>query len=475
MRHTRRRILTSATATLATVAAGSGIRAKSIRKPVKAPSVDQRPNIVLIVADDMRATDWQALPKTRSALAGATEFPNYFCQFPVCSPSRTTLLTGLLAHNHGVLLNVGPADLAGYSAFARHGMERRSLPVLLQKSGYTTALVGKFMHGYDSSARQPDGWSRWVARGTGGYINFDLVVDSEVQRYNHGEYATDVLAEFANEFVSTAPEDRPFFLYFSPTAPHEPYQPAPRHLNRFTRNMVERDASFNEEDVSDKPSGIASLPVLTQEQIDQVDATERVRLQLLSATDEAVAGLVKALRSARKLDKTVIMFVSDNGYMMGQHRIFGTKGQPYDQAIRVPMLAFGPGFKEGIDKRIVVNCDVAPTIAELAGISLKRIDGVSLLSRIRRDCALLQLASNEYRDGGFGLRTNQWLYFEYESGDHEFYDLRNDPLELFNLLGPSAGPTPVIPAELPGPAQLAAKLASLRRCRGSRCVSVAGS
>ncbi|MFM9105189.1 MAG: sulfatase [Chloroflexota bacterium] len=469
MSNSRRRLLTGAAAAVGAAAAGLPVRGKQAAPGQ--PKTDPRPNIVLIVADDMRATDWQALPKTRVALQGATEYPNFFCQFPVCSPARTTLLTGLLAHNHGVLFNTGPVALSGYAAFARNGMERRSIPVLLQRSGYLTGLVGKFMHGYDESAKQPDGWSRWVAKATGGYTNFDLMVDTELIRFKGNDYATDVLARYASEFIETAPPEQPLFLYFSPTAPHEPYQPAPRHRAKFSRNIVTRDAGFNEADTSDKPTSVAALPPLTPEQMIQIDETERQRLRLLASTDEAVSALVRSLRTASRLDNTVIMFVSDNGYIMGQHRLFGIKGQPYDQAVRVPMLAWGPGFKPGVDKRVVSNADVAPTIADLAGIKLKRVDGVSLLGRTRRDYALLQLASTAYRDGGFGLRSAALMYFEYDSGDRELYDLRSDPLELVNFLPPGGPANPWTPADIPTPAELSAKLALLKRCRGSRCVT----
>jgi len=245
--------------------------------------------------------------------------------------------------------------------------------------------------------------------------------------------------------------------------------PSPRYKHRYPDATVGRDGSFNEFDVSDKPSHISALPPMTPEQIAQIDTDERLRLQMLSSTDEAIVSLVRELRKSGRLDDTCIFIMSDNGAIMGQHRLPSSKGLPYDQAVRVPMLAWGRSFKPQTSKRLVSHADIAPTIAELAGTEMPAADGRSLLRRVRRDFIPLQVNSSVIASGGHGLRSTQLMYFEYASGDREYYDYRADPFELTNLLA-TAGPTPPpIANDLPTPEALSARLAQVKTCQGTTC------
>ncbi|MFM9107638.1 MAG: sulfatase, partial [Chloroflexota bacterium] len=432
------------------------------------PKRRARPNVIVIINDDMRASDWRALPKTLRELKDHAWYTHFMSALPVCTPSRVSMLTGMYAHNHAVLENVGETN-AGYAAFRRNGLEERSLPVVLQKAGYYTGLVGKFMHGYDMTTPQPKGWDRWVARASGGYVGFDLVVDGKNIRFARHQYVTDVLAGYARDFLDTAPEQQPFFLLFAPTAPHGPYVPSPRYKDRYPDAVVGRDGSFNEADVSDKPAHIASQPPLTPEQIAQIDADERLRLQMLSSTDEAIVSLIKDLQKSGRLDNTCIFIMSDNGAIMGQHRLPSSKGLPYDQAVRVPMLAWGRSFKARTLQRLTSHADIAPTIADLAGTVMPAADGRSLLQRVRRDFIPLQVNPTVIAAGGHGLRSQALMYFEYASGEREYYDHRADPFELTNLLATAGPPPPPIALDLPTPAALSARLAQVKTCKGASC------
>ncbi|MGI9254617.1 MAG: sulfatase-like hydrolase/transferase, partial [Thermomicrobiales bacterium] len=157
------------------------------------------------------------------------------------------------------------------------------------------------------------------------------------------------------------------------------------------------------------------------------------------------------------------------GGLYGQHRLPAAKGLPYDGAIRIPMLAWGKPFKARTVSKLTSHADLAPTIADLAGTEMPAADGQSLLKNFSRDYVPLQVLNGVHSAGGFGLRSSQLMYCEFASGEREYYDLRNDPLELSNMLATNGPPDPFIPMDLPRPEELNARLAQLKRCRGMTC------
>ncbi|MFM9105187.1 MAG: sulfatase-like hydrolase/transferase [Chloroflexota bacterium] len=259
------------------------------------------------------------------------------------------------------------------------------------------------------------------------------------------------------------------FLYFAPNAPHGPATPARRHRAEFSGKMVRRDLAFNEFDVSDKPSPMQAVPPLTATEIAALDREERDRLRVLLAADEAIDDILRALERAGRLDNCAVFVLSDNGYQLGQHRLASQKGAPYDDSVRVPMLAWGAGFRERRDDRLVANVDIAPTVAGLAGVKFRKADGIDLLGGESRDFVPLQMPGNQQIPPGTGLRSPELVYMEYDTGEREFYDRRVDPLELANLLPPGssfAGPSP---EGLPPVAYLNARTRELTRCVRRRC------
>ncbi|MGI9255186.1 MAG: sulfatase family protein [Thermomicrobiales bacterium] len=440
-----------------------------------APLEQERPNVVMVVIDDMRTSDWKALEKTRRALSGGPMFPNFILNAPLCSPSRASLMTGQYAHNHGVLWNEGdPADTGGFPAYKQHGLDRQSIAFLLQRAGYRTGMIGKFMNGYTPESRQPLGWDRWVAAWQYLYTDYSLVIDGVETEANRGDYLTDVLAFQASRFIESTPETQPLFLYLASTAPHNaPITgtpvPAPRHASAFPGAKAERSPAFNEADVSDKPSYVSSLPSLTPAAIAEADRFERARLQSLLSVDEAIVRVVDSLRQTGRLGNTSIFVMSDNGFLLGEHRLSNLKARPYDGAVRVPMLAWGREFRRKTDDRLVANIDIAPTIAELAGLNMERADGIPLQSKDKRSYVEIDLCPDDAFDfKGRGLRSKDLMYFEYANGEREFYDLRVDPFELNNLW-PTGAPAPAAPTGLAGPLQLSASLARISNCKGSNC------
>jgi arylsulfatase A-like enzyme len=259
----------------------------------------------------------------------------------------------------------------------------------LQEAGYRTALVGKYLNGYgeaETTTRVPPGWDQWFASTSVKYFDYDLVENGRLVHYGNDprDYLTDVLSDRAREFVRrSAEKNQSFFLYLTPRAPHGPATPAPRHKDLFDGEKIPRSTSFNEEDVSDKPSYVRQTPLLNRDQIRELDGRYRDRLRTLQAVDELVDKLVRTLRDTGELDTTYIFFTSDNGFLLGEHRR-DEKGMPYEEAIRVPLLVRGPGVPVGTVRNLASNIDLASTIAELAGVTVPDfVDGRSLVSLLQ--------------------------------------------------------------------------------------------
>ena len=390
------------------------------------------PDIVVVVTDDMRASDWQALPKTRRLLADGTAFPNFFLTTPTCCPSRTSILTGQYAHNHGVLTNEDKgAPTGGLTAFRRQGLADDTIAYALRRAGYRTGIVGKFLNGYAADDPPIEGWDRWVVPAEKGYTDFDLNVDGETRRVRG--YSTDILGGEAIRFIEETPDRQPLFLYFAPKPPHGPATPAARHRDAFKGATIERDAAFDEASLDDKPAYVRRKSPLGDQEERRLDQLERDRLASLLAVDEAVAAIGKTLEAEGRLENTYVFVLSDNGFLLGDHRMEG-KGSPYDGSVRVPMLARGPGFDRGTDDRLVANIDIAPTIADVTGVSLAAADGASLLGRNAREAILLERFKDGAKPTYKAIRTERRLYVEYATGEKELYDHREDPDETNNLL-----------------------------------------
>src|SRR5918999_1783792 len=338
-----------------------------------------RPNILLIVTDDQEAGTLDHMPRTRNLIArqGMT-FSRHFVPLSLCCPSRATILTGLYPHNHKVYTNFPPDG--GFERFDELRHEESTLATALHAAGYRTALIGKYLNGYPGEkdpSHIPPGWDEWASPVKGsayaGY-RYTLNENGTAVKYGSGPdaFMMDVLAGKALGFVRTAAASgQPFFLYLGTYAPHKPATSARRHAGLFPDLRAPRPPSFDESDVRDKPARIRSLKRLTDGQIATIDALYRKQIRSLQAVDEAVAALVKALQETGQLANTYILFTSDNGFHMGQHRLDPGKYTPYESDIRVPLLVRGPGVPAGAtSSALTSSVDLAPTIAALAGADL---------------------------------------------------------------------------------------------------------
>jgi len=482
-----------------------------------APAAQSRPNIVVIETDDQTQASLAYMPKTRALLgAQGVTFDNSFVSYSLCCPSRSTFLTGQYAHNHGVLGNAPP--VGGWAVFrAKHATN--NLAVWLQKAGYYTALIGKFLNGYGgkqagNDVSVPPGWSEWHAGVDLSYLGGTMSDNGKLDQLPATEagYQTDVWSRMAQDLIARrAPSSQPFFLWLTPHVPHtggprDPDDPAAmpaangrrakqnatggttrppaRYRNRFANVPLPTPPPFNETDVSDKPAGVRNLPLLTPAQIADLREAYQQALEADLGVDDMVAAVVARLQAAGELDSTLIVFTSDNGFMYGEHRIPKGKVVLYEPSIRVPLLVRGPGVPKGIHlAQMAANVDLAPTIVEAAGAKPGlTVDGRSLFTLFRNPKSSWRTGlviergpagngrprRNPNRPAAAGrsqvfvaLRTPQYLYAQYADGEQELYDLARDPYELANKASD--------PAYAQVRSTLATRLAALKTCAGAAC------
>jgi N-acetylglucosamine-6-sulfatase len=437
-----------------------------------------KPSVVVIMTDDQSDGDSVAfMPNVAELIRrhGLT-FSNSFVNFPLCSPSRASFLTGQAAHNHGVTAN--PSEDGGYLAFRPR--EQNNLGVWLKNAGYVTGFVGKFVNGYSSSLTPIlPGWDDWhviTSSGQGQYYDYKLAENGIVTSYGFEDasYSTDVFRQIATDFIArNSPNEAPFFLLLAPVAPHTPATPAPRHAGRFAALPFPFKPSFNEEDVSDKPDFVTLQPLFGPHRISNIEQNYRTRLETLLAVDEAVAQVVDALALANSLEDTIVIFTADNGFLSGEHRLTG-KRPAYEESIRVPLMMRGPGIPQGETRsQLVNNLDVVATILELTGaVSGNPLDGRSLVPVIAdpfapwRTALLIEgLLKGPTFQSYVAIRTKTDIYIEYLDGtgntETEYYDLALDEFQLRNVINDNRYADRLT--------ELQDALDSLRSCVGESC------
>jgi N-acetylglucosamine-6-sulfatase len=396
----------------------------------------ERPNFVVIQTDDQTldqlyasytppgGTPITAMPNTLASIAAkGMTFNRYYVSYPLCCPSRVSLLTGRYAHNHGVKGNIQPDG--GYTGFAQRAAFTHNLAVWLQNSGYRTIHVGKFLNGYgdapyDDGKTVPPGWSAWhtvLNADTDHYYygyteNNNGTIEGpygdsgswETREYGARDdigcpfaptnglpcyYETDHFTQQATEEISQTPPGQPFYLQLDYTAPHGDFrrpagpEPAPRHYDWFkgARLPHDRQEGFDEGNVTDKPRFIREAEHLTLNDKHTYRVYWQKQLESLRSVDDGVKEIIDTLGGLSRLRNTYILFTSDNGFFFGEHRLLGGKFLAYEPATHLPFLIRGPGIKPGTSTgELAANIDIAPTILELAHVEAdKSVDGRSLV------------------------------------------------------------------------------------------------
>jgi N-acetylglucosamine-6-sulfatase len=465
------------------VPAGTGDAAVARSHP------DRRPNIVFVLTDDLSWNLVRYMPQVRRMQRDGMTFRQFVVSDSVCCSSRATILTGEFPHNTHVLSNVRPNG--GYWAFSRHGARERSVAIALQRAGYRTALLGKYLNGYHPDRTGPDpGWDEWLASSYA-YSGFGYKVSDNghpmIAGYRPRDYVTDALRRRAVRFIRANAGRHPFFAMVSTYAPHSPYTPAPRHRRLFRGLRLPRDRAFDAQ-TTHPPRWLGRRPRLTAGERRTLQRHFRMRARSVQAVDEMIARIRATLRATGVARDTYLVFSSDNGFHLGQHRLTEGKRTVFDADIRVPLIVAGPGVPRGrTSSALAGTVDLAPTFERWAGVPADPgRDGRSLnpvlrgRSPARRRRALLvehtgidvvigDPDAQAWRQGKpishSALRTRATTYVEYANGDREFYDRRHDPAELHNRAGRLGR------ARL---ARLHAALAAYRRCRGANACLAAG-
>jgi len=476
-----------AIAAMLALAAGLAVGAREHGSSAQAAAAPQRPNILVLETDDQTLAEMEVLPNVRRLIGdqGVT-FDNNFDSFSLCCPSRATFLTGQYSHNNGVRANAPPQG--GYQALDKSN----TLAVWLQRGGYYTVQLGKFLNGYgrQNPTEIPPGWSEWhgaVDPTTYRYYNYTLNEGGTLHTFcatpQPSCYQTDVYRDKANEIIRRRAAEGPFFPWVAflgdhsgaPREPDDPPQlgtpvPAPRHHDALKGTPLPQPPSFNEANVSDKPRAIRQLPLLDARRIAAIQENWQQRRETLLSVDEAVASIVETLRQTGELDNTLILFTSDNGFFHGEHRVANGKVLWYEPSIHLPLLLRWTGNRSlprGVHRsQLTMNIDDAETILDAANVRAGRTeDGVSLLPFWRdrgKESGRDLLLDNSPGAGHFdGIRTLHYKYAEHANGDRELYDLRKDPDEL-----QSQHANPAYDALK---ASLAGRLYNLVSCAGAAC------
>jgi arylsulfatase A-like enzyme len=425
-----------------------------------------RPNIIVVNTDDQRADDIRQMPKMLSWMRdGGTYFPNGYVPTPSCCPSRATLMSGRYVHNNGQYEQM----TLGYDLTA-------TTQRYLQEGGYFTGHCGKFLHWVDLSVTAPyhDKWTYFK----GGYNNVWYNLDGTVKKLatNSTVNTFTKASEYINDFDVTD-DSKPFYLYVAPIAPHGPSTPEPQYANA-TVLPRERVASHDETDRSDKPAFIRNVTSTFED--NQSSYEDRVRT--LMTVDDQFDAMMRTLEARGELDNTLVIYTSDNGYLLGEH-LRQSKFLPYLEAVRVPFFVRWPGkiAAGATDSRYISHVDVSPSLLAAANVTLPETapaqDGTNFLGTgtATRPVAYTEYYFDTANAPGIpswsAISTGEYHYIEYygKSRDRstvsfrEYYDLVNDPYETQNLLGDND------PVNDPDVAALGTTLRQYRDCAGAAC------
>ena len=428
---------------------------------------ETKPNFLFVLTDDQRfdAMGFMGHPflKTPNIDRIRNEggwFKNAFCTTSLCSPSRASFLTGTYCSRHGIMANDMGFDFDFEKTPSYH-------QILRDKGGYKSAYIGKWHMGLFHDDPRP-GFDYWLSfKNQGIYI--DPPLNENGRKFKAKGYVTDILNEAAVKWLDeNANTDKPFVMYLSHKAVHQPFTPADRHKGVYKDKQFDVPASYSDP-LTDKPlwqralvkewvkdsyrsrdyrkeNPARHLPDSYPKRDYRVEPFRRDYYEAILAVDDGLGAIMDKLKAIGQLDNTVIVFAGDNGFFMGEHRM-GDKRCAYEESIRIPMVIRYPKLvKPGttIDQ-MVLNIDLAPTFYELAGVETPSwVQGESMVRLFknskdwRKSFLYTYWVDINYPQypRTLAVRTEDFKLVTYPDTDEisELYDLKNDPHEMNNLI-----------------------------------------
>jgi arylsulfatase A-like enzyme len=401
-----------------------------------APKKD-RPNILIILTDDQRMGEgsMDVMPNARAIGRRGVVFREGYATNPLCCPSRASILTGRYAHNHGVVDNDSAALLD----------QDTTIQARLDRAGYETSIFGKWLN--NLNGQTPMHFDRWLVQTKPqDYTNVEFNNQGKVKEFPG--YITDVLRRKSVTYLKSLErkDDKPWFMFLTPLAPHPPAKPAKRHTEAPIPEWDPNPAS-TEDDVSDKPPWVQAR---NPSPLGTIAGVRAKQLRSLLAVDQMIGRIDRLLRNLDEKRDTLVFFLSDNGFAYGEHYMYGSgtwKNHPYTSSIKVPFMMRWPAVTiGGNSRRLVTNVDVAPTVYDAVGVDPPvEVDGRSLLDKSwQRRFIFLEHQLNPDspvipRWGSVLYKDHQYIEYYEGLGDipifMEYYDHEADPWQLENLLG----------------------------------------
>jgi len=424
---------------------------------------EPRPNVLFIIADDLSANalgcygnEHVRTPNLDELAKRGIVFEHAYCQYPVCGPARAALLSGLYPQQNGVTGN-SSRDILTESLG-----EHPTLPQHFKNHGYTAARIGKLYHmsvpgditAGVSGPDHPASWSmafncqgpEWMTPGpaealSNEKLNFDPdkhyglgfgTAFYTVRSEGKGEEQADYKA--ASKAIKLIGElkDKPFFIAVGFVRPHVPFVAPENFFELYDADALPLPESV-ENDLADIPSpGQFRIGARTG-----TDTDEKRRRVLqayyasVSFMDAQVGRVLEELDKQGLTDNTIVVFLSDHGYHLGEHDMW-QKMSLHEESARIPLILAGPGVGEGLrNEGMVESVDIYPSLASLAGLEIpERCMGMDLtnIGANARDYAY-----SLCRDGHL-IRTQEWAYIVYRDESRELYDMREDPMQFTNVL-----------------------------------------
>lgn len=412
---------------------------------LKAKENTPRPNIIFILTDDQR---WDSMgcmgnpivqtPNLDQLASRGTLFTNMFCTTSICATSRASFLTGQYERRHGIKTFGIPLSKKQFS---------NSFAGLLKQNGYRTAMIGKWGLGGKLPKEKYDYFDGFS--GQGRYYPKD-------QSKKPGVHLTGKITDNALTFLETCEADQPFLMQIYTKASHcqdgdpWPFQPDVKYDSLFKDVQIPVPATATEKHFNELPEFLKTSEARKRWKIrfatpEMYQKSVKDYYRLIAGIDNLVGSIVEKLKEKKLDQNTVIIFTSDNGFYLGEHGLAG-KWYMHEESIRLPLIIFDPRTHGGNkNEDLVLNVDIAPTIADLAGVQIPvSMQGKSLVPLIegkevawRDDFLYEHRFPRENIPQTEGVRTKNWKYTRYYNTDpvyEELFNLESDPGEENNVV-----------------------------------------